>query len=80
MFNKILIANRGEIAVRIIRACKELNIPTVAIGTDSPEKFSNVISPIVDNYPEISSDHKEEFINLDTNSVEIIQSIKNKFE
>ena len=56
------------------------NIPTVAIGTASPEKFSNVISPIVDNYPEISSDHKEEFINLDTNSVEIIQSIKNKFE
>lgn len=29
--NKILIANRGEIAVRIIRACKELGIPTVAI-------------------------------------------------
>ncbi len=31
MFKKILIANRGEIAVRIIRACKELNIKTVAI-------------------------------------------------
>ena len=34
MFKKILIANRGEIAVRIIRACKELNIPTVAIHSD----------------------------------------------
>ena len=34
MFNKILVANRGEIAVRIIRACKELNIPTVAIHSD----------------------------------------------
>ena len=31
MFEKILIANRGEIAVRIIRACKELNIRTVAV-------------------------------------------------
>ena len=33
-FKKILVANRGEIAVRIIRACKELNIPTVAIHSD----------------------------------------------
>lgn len=31
MFKKILIANRGEIALRIIRTCKELGIPTVAI-------------------------------------------------
>ena len=30
MFSKILIANRGEIAVRIIRACKEMGISTVA--------------------------------------------------
>ena len=34
MFKKILIANRGEIAVRIIRACKELGIKSVAIHSD----------------------------------------------
>ena len=34
MFNKILIANRGEIAVRIIRACKEWGISTVAVHSD----------------------------------------------
>ncbi len=34
MFKKILVANRGEIAVRIIRACKELQIKTVAIHSD----------------------------------------------
>ncbi len=32
--NKVLIANRGEIAVRIIRACKEMNIKTVAVYSD----------------------------------------------
>ncbi len=34
MFNKILIANRGEVAVRIIRTCREMNIKTVAIFSE----------------------------------------------
>ena len=42
MFKKILIANRGEIAVRVIRACKEWGIQTVAIHSDVDKESMHV--------------------------------------
>lgn len=42
MFSKILIANRGEIAVRIIRACKEMGISTVAVYSEADKEALHV--------------------------------------
>ena len=42
MFKKILIANRGEIALRVVRACKEMDIKTVAVFSDADEESLHV--------------------------------------
>ena len=42
MFNKVLIANRGEIALRILRACKDLGISTVAIHSSADKDLMHV--------------------------------------
>src|SRR5512139_4195016 len=42
MFQRILIANRGEIAVRVMRACRELGIETVAIYSEADAQAAHV--------------------------------------
>jgi acetyl-CoA/propionyl-CoA carboxylase, biotin carboxylase, biotin carboxyl carrier protein len=43
MFKKILIANRGEIAVRVIRACREMGIESVAVYSDADARAQHVV-------------------------------------
>ena len=42
MFSKLLIANRGEIACRVIRTAKRLGIPTVAVYSDADRRALHV--------------------------------------
>jgi acetyl/propionyl-CoA carboxylase alpha subunit len=43
MFTRILVANRGEIAVRVIRACREMGIESVAVYSDADERAPHVL-------------------------------------
>ena len=62
MLKKILVANRGEIALRILRACKELDIKTVVVHSTADEKemFVRLADEIVDSFHDYD---KEKLLN-----------------
>ena len=64
MFKKILIANRGESAIRIIRACKELGIQTVAVRSDTDGESLHV-SLADESYCIDASDTSQSYMNVD---------------
>ena len=55
------------------------NVPTVAVATASPEKFSNVISSLIEDFPSSDIDQDEDFETLEPQKDQVIESIKAKF-
>lgn len=66
MIKKVLIANRGEIAVRVIRACKEMNIETVAVYSEADKEALHVqlADEAVCIGPKLSKDSYLNFTNV----------------
>src|SRR3989442_13746860 len=63
MFRKILIANRGDIALRIIRTCKKLRVKTVAVYSE-PDLESRHVTSADEAYPIGAGPPSESYLNI----------------
>ena len=64
MFEKVLIANRGEIAIRVMRACRELDIKSVAIYSDA-DKTSLYTNYADESYPLGNPSPAKSYLNIE---------------
>ena len=64
MFEKVLIANRGEIAIRVMRACNELGITTAAIYSDA-DKTSLYTKYADESYPLGNPSPAKSYLNIE---------------
>ncbi|WP_028782909.1 acetyl-CoA carboxylase biotin carboxylase subunit [Thalassobacillus devorans] len=64
MFQKILIANRGEIAARIIRTCKKMNIATVAVYSEA-DQYAPFVKQVDESYLIGKPRVNESYLNID---------------
>ncbi|HJH32207.1 MAG TPA: acetyl-CoA carboxylase biotin carboxylase subunit [Methanosarcinaceae archaeon] len=64
MFNKVLVANRGEIAIRAMRACRELGVPTVAVYSEA-DKNAIFAKYADDAYPIGPAPSSQSYLNMD---------------
>jgi acetyl-CoA carboxylase biotin carboxylase subunit len=61
---KLLIANRGDIACRIMRTCREMDIPTVAVYSDS-DRSSMHVRLAIGSYPIGPTPSRESYLRID---------------